>query len=667
MTAKYMETHLNDLKNALNILKKEFPDYEHRPQQVEMAEAVFSCLQNNERLLVEAGTGVGKSFAYLIPAILSNEKTIVSTATIALQDQLINKDLTFLQKILPQKFSFAMLKGKNNYLCLKREREFSELSESFMRFREWASETETGDKDELSFIPDFWSKVCGDSNDCNTAQCPFYSDCFYYRHFRSLYKKDIIVVNHYLLMYDLLSGFNILPFHDQLIIDEAHQIENVISHVFGSVLSYQQVMWLLYRLRGLKIAVDHLFAPVDSFFNSHQPPLKLRGGEGGVSRDKGATLIPNYIVERLKDLKEQFALDKVIHRLNGQKDSADSDELRDRTVTTITYVMSLEAIIDDFILQDDRNKVYYMTDNKKLMELKSNLVESQKPFQDLTGAYESVIMTSATLTAAGDFNFIKERLGITASLPDSGTGFNEMIIGSPFNYRKQALLYLDRELPVPDRANNEIFQEKSVEVIERLINASNGRSLVLFTSYRHLRYVSENITTDYPFKSQGDMPPAKLIKWFKRTDNPILFATATFWQGIDIKGDDLSLVVLVKIPFGTPGEPVYDERCRRLGDRWFKDLALPSAILQLRQGFGRLIRSAEDRGVVAILDKRLVTSSYGRTIVSSLPEMDIVHRVEEVKRFFDSVPGNDVRAGLKPAPTLKGHDEALSVKDVKSI
>ena len=261
-----------------------------------------------------------------------------------------------------------------------------------------------------------------------------------------------------------------------------------------------------------------------------------------------------------------------------------------------------------------------------------------KSFQDLIGAYESVIMTSATLTAAGDFNFIKERLGITGSLSDSGTGFNEMIIGSPFNYRKQALLYLDRELPAPDRAHNEMFQEKSVEVIERLINASNGRSLVLFTSYSHLRYVSNNITTDYPFKSQGDMPPARLIKWFKRTDNSVLLATATFWQGIDIKGDDLSLVVLVKIPFGSPGEPVYDERCRRLGDRWFNDLALPSAILQLRQGFGRLIRSTEDYGVVAILDKRLVTSSYGRTIISSLPEMDIVHNVQEVKRFIDSVP-----------------------------
>ncbi len=634
---------MKNLKTVFNILKKSFPDYEDRPQQVEMAEAVFDCLKKNSRLLVEAGTGVGKSFAYLIPAILSNEKTIVATASIALQDQLINKDLTFLQKALPQKFSFAMLKGKNNYLCMKREREFSELTESYMKFREWMFETDTGDKDELSFIPDFWSRVCGESNDCSSAQCPFYSDCFYYRHFRGLYKKDIIVVNHHLLMYDLLSGFNILPFHEQLIVDEAHQIENVISHVFGSVLSYPHVIWLLYRLRGLKIAVDHLFATVDSFFNSPQPPLNLRGGVGGVSRDKGTTLIPDYIVEGLKKLKDQLSLDKVIHRLDLYKDAAESDELRDRAETTMIYVRSLENTIDDFIVREDAGKVYFMTVNKKALELRSNLVESKKPFCDLMSGYESVVMMSATLTAAGDFNYIKERLGIT----DLEKGFEEMVIGSPFHYKRQALLYLDNELPRPVKEKNEIFQQQGLKVIEGLVNASKGRALVLFTSYSHLRFVSENIKTNYPCKSQGDIPPARLIAWFKDTANSVLFATATFWQGIDIKGEDLSLVIIVKMPFGSPGDPVYDERCRRLGDRWFNDLALPSAILQLRQGVGRLIRSTDDYGVVAILDTRLVNSSYGRAVISSLPEMDIVHNIEDVRKFFESVAGTQTGAGLK--------------------
>jgi ATP-dependent DNA helicase DinG len=631
---------LDDLKSAFKILEKEFPSYEDRPQQVEMAEAVLSCLRNNERLLVEAGTGVGKSFAYLIPAILSHEKTIVSTASIALQDQLINKDLVFLRKVLPHKFSFAMLKGKNNYLCLKREREFSELTESFMKFREWAAETETGDKDELSFTPDFWPKVCGDSHDCSNAQCPFYNDCFYYSHFRDLYRKDVIVINHHLLMYDLLADFNILPFHKQLIMDEAHQIENIISHVFGSVLSHSQVTWLLYRLRGMKIAVDHLFEDVEKFFRA---PFLSGGGEG----------VPETVIEGLKGLKEKLAPDKVVHRLNLYRDSAESDELRDRAETTILYMRSLEGVIDDFIEREDSGKVYYMTTNKKGLELRSNLVESQKPFSDLMNGYESVIMTSATLTAAGNFNFIKERLGISchpepvsgsremlkqARHDSSETCFKEIMIGSPFDFRRQAILYLDNELPSPDRGSTELFQQKSLRVIEGLVNASQGRALVLFTSYSHLRFASRNITIDYPCRSQGEMPPARLIEWFKDTPNSVLFATATFWQGIDIKGEDLSLVVIVKMPFGSPGDPVYDERCRRLGERWFTDLALPAAILQVRQGFGRLIRSTDDRGVVAILDRRVVTSSYGSAVVASLPEMDIVHDIGEVKIFFDSIP-----------------------------
>ena len=239
-----------------------------------MAEAISRCLREKKNLLIEAGTGVGKSFAYLIPAILSGNKTIVSTASLALQDQLISKDLVFLQKELPQRFSFGILKGKNNYLCLKREREFTDISQAYTRFRAWLLETKTGEKDELAFIPGFWSKVCGDSQDCNGRTCPFYDSCFYYRHYKHLFKKDILVVNHHLLMYDLVSDFNILPFHKQLIIDEASEIEDVISHVMGSTLSYTKVAWLLYRLRGLKILVDPLFPKVESFFKGTDIPAQ---------------------------------------------------------------------------------------------------------------------------------------------------------------------------------------------------------------------------------------------------------------------------------------------------------------------------------------------------------------------------------------------------------
>jgi ATP-dependent DNA helicase DinG len=612
---------LKELDSAFKILEQTLPGYEIRPQQMKMAGKVHECLTEKKNLLIEAGTGVGKSFAYLIPAILSQEKTVVSTASIALQDQLVNKDLAFLRDVLPVKFSYAILKGKNNYLCLKRENEYAELDEKYLKFREWVSDTETGDKDELPFIPEFWSKVCGDTDDCSVTVCPYYKVCFYYRHYRNLYKYDVIVVNHHLLMYDLLSEFNLMPFHNQLIIDEAHQLEHVISHVLGSSLSHSKITWLLYRLKGLKIAVDHIFEPVDGFFKRRDMSFQ------------SLNLISDDIVEGLNMLKDLLALDNVLQRLTAFEETLDDTMLRDRIQTTLIYIRSLEATINDFISRQDKDRVYFMTREKGMIELKSNLVESRKPFQELVDAYDSLIMTSATLTAGGAFGFIRERLGMK--------DFQEMVVGSPFDYKRQALLYINRDLPVPDKENSESFFRESLKTIEDLITASRGRALVLFTSHKNLKYVSARIKTDYPVKSQGDMPPAKLIQWLKKTPNAVLLATATFWQGIDIKGEQLSLVVIVKMPFGTPGDPVYDERCRRLQERWFTDLALPSAILLLRQGFGRLIRSSEDYGVVALLDPRLVRSSYGKTIISSLPEMDVVHTIEPVKRFFDAVPNSN--------------------------
>ena len=603
-----------------------------------MAVEISRCLKRKKNLLIEAGTGVGKSFAYLIPAILSNDKTIVSTASLALQDQLVSKDLVFLQKELPQKFSFSILKGKNNYLCLKREREFTDISKAYIRFRTWLSKTGTGEKDELSFIPEFWSKVCGDSQDCSGRECPFYDHCFYYRHYRQLFKKDILVVNHHLLIYDFLSDFNVLPFHKQLIIDEATEVEGVISHVLGSVLNYPRVAWLLYRLKGLKILVDPLFPKVESFFKGVDIPSQT------------VFPIPAPIIEKLQGLKKTLALNKVVSTLKKNKMSVSDDELLDRMETTIGYVTSLAADIDDFIEQNDSDRVYYIAGNNGSLELKSSLVECQNSFKGLISEYVSVIMTSATLAPGGNFDFLKNRLGIE--------DFRVRVIGSPFDYRKQALLYIDKDLPQPDKGNDEIFKQESCKVIERLINASSGRALVLFTSYSHLHSVSNNIKIDYPFKSQGDMPPARLIQWFKDTSHSVLLATATFWQGIDIKGEKLSLVVIARLPFTSPGDPVYQERCGRLKDRWFGELALPSAILVLRQGFGRLIRGRNEYGVVAILDTRLVTRSYGNTIVSSLPEMNIVHSVEDVKNFFSSIPStaHKEKVYISKAPRIKGVD-----------
>jgi len=642
---KKRRTGLDALSSSFGVLRKSFPDYEDRPQQREMAGEILRHLTGRKNLLIEAGTGVGKSFAYLIPAILSHEKTIVSTASLALQDQLVCKDLVFLQKELHQEFSFDILKGKNNYLCLKREREFTEISKAYIRFQKWLSETRTGEKDELPFIPEFWPKVGGDSQDCNGRTCPFYDHCFYYRHYRRLFKKDILVVNHHLLIYDLLSDLNILPFHKQLIIDEASEIESVMCHVLGSTLSYPRVAWLFYRLKGLKIIVDPLFPKVESFFRGMDIP------------SQAIFPIPAPIIEKLQDLRKTLALDRVVSTLEKQKKSVSDDELCDRVETTIGYVKSLATDIDDFIERSDTDRVYYATGNNGALELKSSLIECQNSFRDLISTYDSVIMTSATLATGGDFVFLRKRLGIEE--------FKERIIGSPFDYRTQALLYIDNDLPLPDKGDNELFLQESLKVIEGLINASRGRALVLFTSYKHLWFVSKSIKIHYPFKSQGDMPPPRLIQWFKDTANSVLLATATFWQGIDIRGEKLSLVVIARLPFSSPGDPLYQERCTRLGHRWFNDLALPSAILVLRQGFGRLIRGRNEYGVVAILDTRLVTRSYGKTIISSLPETNIVHNIEDVNRFFDSIPSTAYKKKAKAAKATRA--KGVGSEDAKGI
>ncbi len=298
--------------------------------------------------------------------------------------------------------------------------------------------------------------------------------------------------------------------------------------------------------------------------------------------------------------------------------------------TTIGYIGSFAADMDDFIDQGDDDKVYYADSGEGRLELKSSLVEAGDAFEGLLRGYKGVVMTSATLASGGTFAFLKQRLKIGDC--------EEKIIGSPFDYPRQALLYIDRDLPRPGNEGNGLFQEEALPVIERLIEASRGRALVLFTSYRHLAFVAERISIPYPFKCQGEMPPGKLVTWFRETPDSVLLATATFWQGIDIKGDGLSMVVIARLPFTSPGDPVYQERCTRLGDRWFYDLALPHATLSLRQGFGRLIRGQDERGVVAILDTRLVKNAYGRYILSSLPSARITHAIEDVEAFFGGAP-----------------------------
>ncbi|MBU2590516.1 MAG: ATP-dependent DNA helicase [Nitrospinota bacterium] len=607
----------NELSSIFDILKKTLPQYEEREEQKKMAAEVFSAIKGDKRLIIEAGTGVGKTFAYLIPAILSKKKTIISTSSITLQNQLVEKDLLLLSHVFNHRFTYALLKGKNNYLCLLRNLDFGEVSERYMTFADWVSKTKTGDKEELPFIPEFWSEVSCDHNDCNQKSCLYQKKCFYYSHLKSLGKVDIIVVNHHLLVYDLLLSFKLLPFHKLLIADEAHHLENVISSAFGSELTSLRFIWLLNRLREFHIKTDKAFKGIETLFKRKDIPLR-------------ATYpIPQEIIDDLSHLKETLAPEAIIKKLEEFRDaSGNTKELIDSIENIISIVSILKGDMEDFIEQKKKDRVYYANGNKKMLELKSNLIESAKAFSLLSSGYNNVILTSATLTTKNNFDFIKERLGVQE-------GYKEVIIGSPFDYKRQSAIYIDNKLPLPNE-DQELYQKESLKVIEELIGAAKGRTMVLFTSYQHLRYVAANIEIPYPCKTQGDAPPPQLIEWFTANRDSVLLATTTFWQGIDIKGESLSLVIITKLPFVSPDDPVYNERCKRLEGRWFKSLALPSATILLRQGVGRLIRGKEDRGVIAILDTRLVKNSYGKQIISSLPQTNIVHTIEEVKEFFDS-------------------------------
>lgn len=614
------------VEDFFTTLKRRLPDYEDRRVQLEVSKAIYRTITTQGRHLIEAGTGTGKSFAYLIPLIVAKKRAIVSTATITLQEQLTKKDLQFLRGLGLVSFDFALLKGKNNYLCWKRFNEFGNLHHQKGDFRDWLNSTKTGDRDELAYIPEFWSQVAGDSIDCAGKRCPYYNRCFYYLHYRTLQSADIVVVNHYLLAFDLLSEGSILPHHEVLVVDEAHQIDDALSTSVGLSITPFRIKWLLNRLRSLKFAVDEPYEAVDRLFEA-----KTLFGENL----NCLCPVPEEVIVRLRNFSKLLSLTMVIKRLKKQLDNTPEEDtaLYDKLSTTLRYCEALHSDINSFLDQKSNDMVYFIQRGKQGFEFQSRLIDTAHVFNRLIDLYSSTVMTSATLKTSKGFDYIRQRLGIT--------DFDELTVDSPFDYQRQSALFIDSTVSTPDRDAE--FLRDATERIERLIRASKGRALVLFTSYRHLNYVAERLSLPYPTASQGDEPNSKLLEWFKTTPNSVLLATQSFWQGIDVKGDKLSLLIIVKIPFRPPGDPVYDARCSRLKDRWFEDLALPSAILLIRQAFGRLIRSASDRGVVAILDSRVNNSSYGKQILNSLPKMTVLKDIDEVERFFNEINTQEVQ------------------------
>jgi len=626
-------------------------DFELRPQQVRMASAVQQALVDGSHLAVEAGTGVGKSFAYLIPIIdmvcRQTGKALISTYTITLQEQLINKDIPFLYDCMPQEFTAILAKGRGNYLCKRRlefavrkqAQLFDEFSSELDMIMKWAGKTKDGSLSDISFLPKnrVWDKVKSEHGNCRGRKCPHFSDCFYWRARRSLESADIIVANHALLFSDLVlreHGVSILPDYKHAIIDEAHNIEHVAEEHFGINISNHKIRFMLDGLynprthKGLltymnsDAAIDMVsrtFKEVGVFFK------RVRDWYEGIKEETNGRCYRNFIDDtisgHLKKLRTELA------RLAKKAESVDEKfeilRFNDRC-------QALIQDLDDFLMQTRADYVYWVeagSNTRATVRLRSAAVNVGPDVKKcLFDKYDSVVLTSATLStgAAGEksgFDFFAGRIGLDDFVP--------VKLGSPFDYEKQVTVYIERDMPNP---NESIFIGAAAEVLKKYLLQTSGRAFVLFTSYAMLEEIAACLSdwlsdNNIELLQQGsDVDRTALLKRFRTDGSRVLFGTDSFWQGVDVPGEALSNVIIVRLPFAVPDQPLLAGRLEQIkeqGNNPFFDYQLPSAIIKFKQGFGRLIRRKTDTGIVVILDSRIVSKSYGAKFLASIPKCKV--------------------------------------------
>lgn len=649
-----------DIFGPDGLIARSHENYEFRPGQLAMAEAVAKAFTESRHLLVEAGTGTGKTLAYLIPAIAyarkEKKRVIISTGTKNLQEQLMEKDIPFLKKIFPGKFTAAYMKGRANYACLYRaaKAEHQPILEGiehiryFETIRHWIGETTTGDRRELADLPEdlpFWNRINARSDTCIGQKCPEYERCFITRMRARAEDVDIVIVNHHLFFADLSVRGNqygrVIPDYSVVIFDEAHLIEDVASEYFGFQVSNYQITDLLRDaetlsikdaadLRKISKAALRLSTLSEQFwsrftmarFDGRYPiaaEMFLQGGKptpiGEIYEAIDETL------QRLATLLEQFA-----------GDSAETESLMRR-------VRQVRFELEFIVTQTEKNFVYWLERKGRGFYLKSSPVDVSEILREkLFERVESCVLTSATLAGGSGFDYIRSRLG----LDDANT--ETLVAESSFDYERQALLYLPRAMPDPRSPE---FTQIAANEIVRILKLTSGRAFVLCTSNQSMNTLYELVSSriSFPCFLQGTMSKAALIDEYRTTQNAVLFATASFWQGVDVQGEQLSCVIIDKLPFAVPTDPVVAARTRHIeesGGRAFSDYSVPQAIITLKQGVGRLIRSRSDRGVVAILDPRLKTKSYGRQFLTGLPRMRITDDPEELKALFNQPEANQV-------------------------
>lgn len=645
------------------ILSPRMPGYEPRAEQKRMAEAVREALLVGGQLIVEAGTGTGKSLAYLMPlieyALGSGKRAVVSTYTKALQRQLVEKELPFLKGGVYGGLKYALCLGSENYLCLRRLGQarkyglFTETPAEVDVLLGWSSRTQTGLRGDLPVSAavgwGLWQKVSRQSDLCHGKACSFYGRCHYQKARAAERQSHLLVVNHHLFFANVASGLKVLPPFEAAVFDEAHELEDVAAsylgleisdlkarHILDSILS-PQGKGLLLRLKWLEPGdfsnisslVAAARAAAEGFFGSLSERL---GGQTLRIREK------NFMQDTLSE--PLFALSAEIEALRGS--STDEEEKKDITALCLRLAGTAEAL-GEILAQGLPGHVYWAGRAGRSVTLHATPIDigGMGVFESL----EASVFTSATLSAGGAFSYIKERLGLG--------GAAELLLRSPFDFRRQALLYIATDLAEP---GTQEFEGAVVERIRDILEITGGRTLVLFTSHGLLARAAAAVDVEgLEVLVQGAADSYLLIEEFKRNRRSALFGTYTFWQGIDVPGEALQCVVITKLPFAVPEEPVIEARMEaleRLGRNPFAHYQVPQAAILLKQGFGRLIRTGTDRGVVAMLDGRISTRNYGREFLKSLPACKITGDMEDVKEFLKGGP--EGRKSSEAAPSGQG-------------
>lgn len=624
-------TETNRTLEALRLATAHLPEVEERPGQDEMAATIAVAISKRRHLIVQAGTGTGKTLGYLVPAVLSGKKTVVATFTKALQDQLALHDLPLLADAIVElrdhPLTWAVLKGRNNYICMQRLAEMesskqerldfkeksAKLKAEIKKLREWSTVSETGDSGELSWSPSegAWRSVSVGSDECPGAhRCPVGDKCFAERAKQNAAEADVIVVNTYIYGLHVASGGTLLPDHDLVIFDEAHQLEDVISATVGVEISPGSINAVATAVRAI-ISDGKL---IDKFTQS---ALQLKNALTPHLEKQ----LPNPLPAEVRDALIATRLEigtalEALRSIGSDDESAKQRKLRGQGLCT----RLAESI--DFALGELKGNVPFASGTAERPRLEIAPLEVGSTLNAGVWSQRTAILTSATIPLS-----LPQRIG----LPE--TGWDAIDVGSPFNYEAHSLLYCAKSLPAP----NEPMRDEAVhDEIAWLIEAAGGRTLALFTTYRAMHAAADEMQLRLPFKiwRQDDLPKMALLGEFAREESSCLFATAGFFQGVDVPGRTLSLVIIDKIPFPRPDDPLLKARRDLIGSGAFNEIDLPRAASQLAQAAGRLIRTQNDKGVVAVLDPRLATKGYGKKIIATLPPMPRTITRSEVEDFL---------------------------------